>query len=133
MVKRPVHRACAAFLAVLWIGMPLAAVLHVGLEQHNYCAEHQTLEHGQADAAADNHAAASEHRTVSRRDTARAGHEKCFVAKDCVRDGDVSVATATAAKAPPSQDTLVVHSQTVATPISIIYSAPKTSPPSPFA
>lgn len=88
MRRRTTELLASIILLVVWIATPLFAVVHVAVEEHRFCAEHQRLEEGASAHQDDAVIAAAPEIVVSERvlrspDVPQRAHEVC-ASVDCL-------------------------------------------------
>jgi hypothetical protein len=139
MRSRASHSLAATLVLAVWILAPVLAVIHVALEDHIYCAEHQRLEEG-SDAhsavgdSAMTQADAKGSQTQSfqpRSEESAASHEGCAFGEDFTREGLRLEHRISAEPALMASDSEAIRlTGNASSGIPLLLSAPKNSPPS---
>jgi hypothetical protein len=121
--ERPTTRLVAGALAALWLALPLAAAVHVTVVAHEFCIEHQALEHtsdGTTTTSSDGAAIAAS--------VASDLHDHCLFDEAVLQTARLAREAPTAAIAAP--DTCVLTPAAADHPaMAVLATAPKTSPP----
>lgn len=143
MYRRLSHTVGAMLLLLVWISIPLLSSIHVALEEHRYCAEHERMEEGTKahNGSADNGSLAdsawtsseppvSDNAVSGRQPSEESEHANCVFVDSFTIDSirfddapaiDKSSATALVSWAAKPSDAVRV--------IALLYIAPKCSPP----
>ena len=117
-------RLVAGALAALWLALPVAAAVHVTVEAHEYCVEHQALEH-----VRDGADAASYEGDAIAVTSATEDHSGCYFDHALLREVTALDAAVAAVIAVDGDADAVVVVGPAPVVIAVLDVAPKTSPP----
>ncbi len=117
------HRVAAVCTVVALALASFATPLHLAIEAHHWCGEHQALEH---DAQSDGAPSAPSSPTVPRHDS---HHSTCSIVLVAPVDRDTAPPIAIASAPLPRVDAPRAPSRAIIPAIATLRIAPKTSPP----
>jgi hypothetical protein len=124
-VARSRVRLPAALLALIWIGAPLGSVVHIAVDRHTWCPEHQAVEEMSPLEGTE----AAGHATAEERAPEPNDHEDCATDELFSQTFTLGLDAPAVTAAPAALPSAAVASLVDAPAIPILSFAPKSSPP----